>query len=132
MCSQCGDDFALVLMTATGYIVLTFAATHQVEANHGASSKDSWMLDQMRSTNSVWSQSRAYSAFTGRISNHVEHHIFLQISNDVLVVEIAPMIVQRFADEHGLEYHSLSLWELVSRHLAFVGNWNHKRHKTAN
>jgi len=116
-----GGDFALALMTATAYIVLTFAATHQVEANHGASSGD-WMLDQMRSTNSVWSQSRAYSTFTGGISNHVEHHIFPQISNDVLV-EIAP-VVQAFADEHGLEYHSLSPWELVSRHLSFVGNWD--------
>jgi fatty acid desaturase len=113
------EDFALALMTATAYIVLTFAATHQVKANHGASSGD-WMLDQMKSTNGVWSQSRAYSTFTGGISNHVEHHIFPQISNDVLV-EIAP-VVQAFADEHGLEYHSLSPWELASRHLAFVGD----------
>uniref|UniRef100_A0A7S4AVA8 Cytochrome b5 heme-binding domain-containing protein n=1 Tax=Pseudo-nitzschia australis TaxID=44445 RepID=A0A7S4AVA8_9STRA len=113
-----GNDFVLALMTATAYIVLTFAATHQLEANHGTSSGD-WMLDQIRSTNSVWSRSKLYSAFTGGISNHVEHHIFPQISNDVLV-EIAP-VVQEFAEENGVEYNSLSPWELMSRHSAFVG-----------
>ena len=147
-------DFSLALFTATAYIVLTFAATHQIQENHNhhdhdrnrnhnlsltdtsgssissssernlyTSSNDKydsdWMVDQMRSTNGVWSESKLYSTCTGGISNHVEHHIFPHISGNVLV-EIAP-IVKEFAREYGLEYYSFSPLELVSRHLDFIG-----------
>ena len=109
--------FATALTIATAYICGTFVATHQAPHNHESTTGD-WAIDQMRSTNDVWPESRLWSAVTGGISHHTEHHLFPHMSSDALP-EVAT-VVTKFAARHGLPRHTFSPAGLLSEHAALL------------
>mmetsp|Transcript_42450 Transcript_42450/g.132018 ORF Transcript_42450/g.132018 Transcript_42450/m.132018 type:complete len:410 (+) Transcript_42450:53-1282(+) len=108
--------FLAAMAVATAYIVGTFSATHQTGWNYERSGD--WAIDQMHSTNDVWPRSALWSALTGGISLHTEHHLFPRISSDALP-EVA-LVVERFARRHGLPRHAYSPAGLLARHAAFL------------
>ena len=129
--------FTVALSVATAYIVGTFVATHQLGANHAfiiddagaapaaassaARTPDCWMARQLRATNNVLAGDAVWSAACGGINNHIEHHLFPQVSSDALA-QIVP-VVREFAAEKGLPYRSYTPAELAWRHVRFLAGW---------
>ena len=123
--------FGIAIGAATAYIVGTFVATHQLADNHafaveaeegdvdgGARVPECWMARQLRATNNVLAGDELWSAACGGINNHIEHHLFPQVSSAVLP-HVVP-VVRDFAAERGLPYRNLAPWELAREHVRFL------------